>query len=50
MGTLKTISLPIFIHSLLFKASAEHVLLKTLNSEPLYPACLRLKTLKTLPI
>ena len=50
MGTLKTISLPIFIHSLLFKASAEHALLKTLNSEPLYPACLRLKTLKTLPI
>ena len=47
---LKTISLPIFIHSLLFKASAEHVLLKTLNREPLYPACLRLKTLKTLSI
>ena len=43
---LKTIALPILIHSLLFKASAEHVLLKMLNSEPLHPACLRLKTLK----
>ena len=46
---LKTIALPILIHSLLFKASAEHVLLKMLNSEPLHPACLRLKTLKNLP-
>ena len=46
---LKAIALPILIHSLLFKASAEHVLLKMLNSELLHPACLRLKTLKNLP-